>query len=164
MTWHLFQIGMDETNKRINNMVVEGLEKAGLATNTKLSGGCQWSLLSLSSMVLYKALKSSWSGSCGQSARAHILRRESVSRRQRAIWEQQTPPWPSLSCFSNPDWLCPKKGFASTEELLVWQSLYKTLQALSCFSLWPSDFSVVNRSEYKTWAGLLPRDYNSGNW
>ena len=31
---------MDETNKRINNMVAEGLEKAGLASDTKLSGGC----------------------------------------------------------------------------------------------------------------------------
>jgi len=35
---NLYQIGMDETNKRINNMVAKGLEKAGLATDTKLSG------------------------------------------------------------------------------------------------------------------------------
>ena len=39
MTQHLFQIGMDETNKRINDMVAKGLEKAGLAADTKLSGG-----------------------------------------------------------------------------------------------------------------------------
>ena len=45
---------MDETNKRINNMVVEGLEKAGLATDTKLSGSC-CSLIH----PLDKALKSS---------------------------------------------------------------------------------------------------------
>ena len=35
---NLYQIGIPETNKRISDMVAEGLKKAGLPENTTLEG------------------------------------------------------------------------------------------------------------------------------
>ena len=130
----LFQIGMDETNKRINNMVVEGLEKAGLATDTKLSGSC-CSLIH----PLDKALKSSPCQLWVKCTCAYPGAR--VSLRQTENGLRTTTDANSASCchdFGRRTGCVQRKGLRVQSWTRLFWNLDKKLQALSCFPLWPS--------------------------
>ena len=149
--WNLFQIGMDETNKRINNMVVEGLEKAGLATDTKLSGSC-CSLIH----PLDKALKSSPCQLWVKCTCAYPGAR--VSLRQTENGLRTTTDANNASCchdFGRQTGCVQRKGLR-VQCWLFWNWVStKSFQLCHAF-VFDLQRREVNRWKYKTWVSLLP--------
>ena len=144
---------MDETNKRIHNMVQEGLEKAGLDTSTKLSG--RWSFHAR----LDKALKSSGcylllcvKCTCSYpEARLRLQPTEGDSVTTTTFVDANGAS--SQSCLSTSDWFFLKKGFASTG-----QPKQKELSA-SAVMLFSLTFKMesweADALKYKSWGGYI---------